>query len=416
MSFAKPRELVKAAKPANNAVNGGLTVPPRSGMGPSAPSAAKSHSASKPSARVATLSKGTPPPSSRVVTLSKGSPSTARASGGRPRPTASPAAVKPKRALLTQSVTKDSLIRSTATKATPPRPVARPRQAVSTAVGKAKRSDVASSVPSKLAASISADAAPSSGPTALSGLTPEQVCAEEWSDRYWQAKLLELTALDKTKKKSYALEKEVRLSCCCCLPMIKVQLCSIMDDEISLQCALLWAAHSRQRNSLTSSQIKLDSVNYLRQFISEKIESNAALKQLSQTLPNAAAMLSKLATALDESQNYVKVEGTSKIEEPLASASRWREVLEEEGKAMKEVIQNMDPACTKAADIVSDLLQAATEAGESRMRCLTLVAEAVDQAAKEKSMLATTNPVALDISSLTLDIPPPVPPPKLIDF
>jgi len=154
-------------------------------------------------------------------------------------------------------------------------------------------------------------------------------------------------------------------------------------------------------------------------------ESNGKLKHLLTSLPEAASKLAALAAALDNSQNYLRLErGNGGHNEEAHITEKLSEALQVHLPALKSISDRPNQG-EAAANAAQTLLTATQDAVKSHHHCSLLEATAADQAAREKSMMASTSKTAntstaaaaAAISSLiNLQIPSPVPPPQLIDI
>lgn len=174
----------------------------------------------------------------------------------------------------------------------------------------------------------------------------------------------------------------------------------------------MWTAVSSFQGDLTNKEILLEDLEFLSNYAAKKHEEKHSYERLLQGLPEATEKLSRLAKALERSQNYLEVQGLQVQDGDLQKIKQLFDDKYGKFRCISETLAQ-DDSLNMAA--TSRKLRANLEETlECYKTCQTLVKQLQDDAIRESSMKLGLETQA--ITELSLNIPEAVPTPRLIDI
>ncbi len=180
-----------------------------------------------------------------------------------------------------------------------------------------------------------------------------------------------------------------------------------------LQCMVTFKYHSKLAGDLKKRQMKEDELRILTNFYAKVDTEIASMKAAAAVLPHCAEKLSRLANAVTNSQNCLKVLGARA--DPDNELARLEQSLGAD--SFNQLVQKLDGSSASvaaASEAVAQLKSLLRQTMDSYATCGALLAALETESVIGKSLKMSLEPRV--VPDLNLEIPPPVAPPKLVDI
>ncbi len=174
---------------------------------------------------------------------------------------------------------------------------------------------------------------------------------------------------------------------------------------------MLWTAHSRELKALQEARIGLDKHEHLSLLVSQGRQENQMLRRLSEALPAAADRLCSLSDRLSAAQDYLKVEGGIKADASQRQAIH--DAVREAAEAFK--VSNDDDDEKSVSDALSGVRLASSSIASCQRECGRLLDLVSDEEVRAASLQLDSKRREVE-DLMQLEMPEPVPLPKLVDI